>query len=137
GPLRFRGTPLLVEGLAPFRYQEIMAGAIVRVSLSVDQGISAEPTNIQTVPEGESATWVRFSLAAATPAGAYRGEVRLDESAYPISVDLEGKPQLHLSPKGVTLTAASASTVVMEMTAMNGGNLAFEIPDTGTFGMFA
>ena len=138
GPLRFRGTPVLVEGLAPFRYQDIMAGATVGVSLSPDVYKSGEPTNIQTVPAGESATWVRFSLALTTPAGTYSGEVKLDDSAYTIVVDVEGKPQLHLSPKRLTLSSARAgSTVAVEMTATNSGNAVFEIPDVGTFGLFA
>jgi hypothetical protein len=138
GPLRFRGTPLLVEGLTPFRYQDIMAGAAVGVSLSKDSYKIGEPTNIQTVPAGETATWVRFSLALDTPAGTYAGEVKLADSAYTIIVDVESKPQLHLSPKGVTLNSARAgSTVGLELTATNSGNAAFEIPDVGTFGLFA
>lgn len=136
-PLRFRGTPVLVEGLAPFRYQDIMAGATVNVSLSKDAYKNGEPNNIQTVPAGEAATWVRFSLPLTTPPGVYPGQVKLADSAYTIIVDLESKPQLHLSPKRVTLSLARAgSTIVVELTATNSGNALFEIPDVGTFGLF-
>jgi hypothetical protein len=136
-PLRFRGAPLLVEGLTPFRYQEILAGASVDVRLSTDAYKSGEATNIQTVPAGDSATWVRFSLDLSTPAGSYPGEVKLADSAYPIVVDVEAKPTLYLSPKSVTLPSRAGSTVTVEMTAANGGNAPVEIPGTGMFGLFA
>ena len=136
-PLHFRGTPTLVEGLAPFRYHDIMAGATVGVSLSTEAHHNRQPTNIQTVPAGETATWIRFSLALTTPAGCYSGHVKLAGSTYPIIVDIEGKPQLHLSPRRVSLTAArAAATVAVEITATNSGNAPFEIPETGTFGLF-
>ncbi len=135
-PLRFRGTPLLVEGLTPFRYADIMHGASVTVMLGGDGYQNSPPTNIQTVPAGETATWVRFSLSLTTPAGTYPGEVRLADATYPIVVDLEGKAALHLSPRNLTLTSRAGANITVDLTAANTGNAPGLIPETGRFGLF-
>jgi hypothetical protein len=135
-PLRFRGTPLLVEGLAPFRYQDVLASNALRVSLASEAARGAAVTNVQTVPAGDTATLVRFSLPSATPAGSYSGEVSLADASYPIVAEVEGRPQLYLSPGRLTLTASRSSTVAVEMTATNGGNVAVEIAPFAAFGLF-
>jgi len=41
-PLRFHGTPQLVEGLAPFRYADVLAGAAVQVTLPGESTVMIE-----------------------------------------------------------------------------------------------
>jgi len=135
-PLRFHGTPQLVEGLAPFRYADVLGGAAIQVNLPGRESTAPMATNIQTVPAGESFMFVRFDLPAATPAGTYKGEVSLGEARYPIEVEVEGRSQLHLSPRRLSLNAAPASSILVEMTAANGGNVDADIPSVSAFGLF-
>src|SRR5438477_12457395 len=93
-PLRFHGTPQLVEGLVPFRYADVLNGAAVQVSVPLQESAAA-PGNVQTVPAGDSFMLVRFELPQGTPAGTYQGEVSLREDRYPIAVEVEGRAQLH------------------------------------------
>jgi hypothetical protein len=135
-PLRFHGTPQLIEGLAPFRYADVLGGAAVQVTLPGKESNAPLATNIQTVPAGENFIFVRFDLPSATPAGNYPGEVSLGEARYPIEVEVEGRSQLHLSPRRLSLNAAPASSIVLEMTAANGGNADADIPQVSAFGLF-
>jgi hypothetical protein len=135
-PLRFHGSPQLVEGLAPFRYADVLGGTAVQVTLPGKQSTTPLPTNIQTEPAGEGFMFVRFDLPSATPAGIFQGEVSLGEARYPIEVEVEGRSQLHLSPRRLSLTAAPASSILLEMTAANGGNADADIPSVSAFGLF-
>jgi hypothetical protein len=135
-PLRFRGTPLLVEGLAPFPHQKVVAGTAVSVVLASQKTAALGVSSIQTMPAGDAATWIRFSLPPATLAGSYSGEVSFGHSAYPIMVEVEGKSQLHLSPPRLNLSAAPGSSIAVEMTVANGGNVAVEVPSVSGFGLF-
>ena len=135
-PLRFHGTPQLVEGLAPFRYADVLAGAAVQVTLPGKESSAPLVTNIQTEAAGESFMFVRFDLPPTTPAGTYKGEVSLGEARYPIEAEVEGWSQLHLSPRRLSLNASPASSIVVEMTAANGGNADADIPPVGAFGLF-
>jgi hypothetical protein len=135
-PLRFHGTPQLVEGLAPFRYAEVLGGGTVQVNLPAKESKAPLATNIQTEAAGESFMFVRFDLPPTTQPGTYSGEVSLGEARYPIEVEVEGRPQLHLSPRRLSLNAAPASSVTVEMTAANGGNADADIPSVGAFGLF-
>ena len=135
-PLRFHGTPQLVQGLAPFRYADVLGGAAVQVTLPGKESGAPLVTNIQTEAAGESFMFVRFDLPATTPAGTYKGEVSLDETRYPIEVEVEGRSQLHFSPRRLSLIAAPGSSIVVEMTVANGGNADADIPPVGAFGLF-
>ena len=48
-PLRFHGTPQLVEGLAPFQYADVLGGAVVQVTLPGKASTAPLPTNIQAL----------------------------------------------------------------------------------------
>ena len=135
-PLSFRGTPILIEGLVPFGYRYILDGAAVRVSLTGPGKNGPEALNVQTVPSGQSATWVRFAVPDDTPAGSYTGELFAGESHFPIMVEIEARLHLDVSPSRLSFVASPGSQITVRMTAINGGNVPVQIEEAGGFGLF-
>jgi len=132
----FRGAPILVEGLVPLAYQKVLEGAVVRVALTGPDKNGPDVLNVQTVPSGQSATLVRFSVPEDTTAGGYTGEIRIGETAFPVSVEIEARPHLQMSPSRFTFMAAPGAQITTAMTALNSGNVPVQISEAGGFGLF-
>jgi hypothetical protein len=135
-PIGFRGTPILIEGLVPIPYQIILGGALVRVTLKGSSDKGTEALNVQTVPSGQSATLVRFSVAENTPSGTYGGDLYAGDAHFPITAEVEARQQVQISPTRLSLSGLPGSQLTIELTAVNSGNTGAEIAEAGGFGLF-
>ncbi len=135
-PLQFRGSPILIEGLVPYGYQSILGGALVRVALKGAPDKGPEALNVQTVPAGQSATLVRFSVAENTPSGTYGGDLYAGDAHFPITAEIESRQHLQLTPSRLSLSGSPGTQLTVEMTAVNSGNVPADIGEAGAFGLF-
>jgi hypothetical protein len=132
--LHFRGSPRLVEGLAPVPPLEVAA---VPVSINLDlPRQKPEPLVVQTAPAGATASRLRFSLPEETPPGTYRGTLQFGGQRYPAVVEVEPHPHLLISPSQLSLQAAPGEEVEIALTIVNDGNVEYEVPRAHGFGLF-
>jgi hypothetical protein len=134
--LHFRGSPSLIEGLAPVRYESILAGTSIHLSVAGRGEKGSEALDVQTVPSGQTATLVRFSLPEDTPGGSYSGTLTAGDSEFSISIEVEQRQRLRITPNRLTLSGAPGSQITVNLTAQNSGNVTIEIPQAGGFGLF-
>lgn len=132
--LLFRGTPRLVEGLAP-----IPLGLVGDRPVSIDLDLprqKPEARVVQIVPAGAIALRLRFSLPEETPPGSYRGKMQLGDQLYTTVVEVEPHPHLLISPSQLSLQAAPGEEVEIALTVANDGNVEYEMPRAHGFGLF-
>ena len=142
-PLRFRGSPRIVEGLAPLTPQQALTASL-SLDLKLPRAVQqAAPLTVQTVPVGSAATRLRFSLPESTPPGTYEGTVRIGGESYPISVEVVPHPYLAIFPRQLMLEVASphggasqGSEATVDLTLVNSGNVPCEIGKAHAFGLF-
>jgi hypothetical protein len=134
--LRFRGSPELVEALAPAGLHG--RGAAV-LALEVGRKARTEarlPLDLQTEPAGESATWLRFGLPETTPPGSYKGTIQVGDEKFPMVVEVEPSPNLVASPSQFAVQAAPGEEVGVDISIVNAGNVPCEIGRAHAFGLF-
>lgn len=126
--LRFRGTPKLLEGLAPLPFEEAVSSGfpLLNVKLS-NLGGEPEALTLQASRAGESVTRLKLAVPDYTPPGTYEGSVTLGATQYPALVEVEANPRLIISPGRLRLSAAPGAEISTELTVTNAGNVPFEI----------
>ena len=132
--LRFRGSPRAIEALIPVGIHEA-----AQRRLAVDLEVEAErkpSIAVHPIPVGTSATRLRLVLPESTPPGTYKGTVHVGDSRYPIEAQVEAYPHLRLSPPRLSLEAAAGSEVEVDLTLVNGGNVACEVGRAYALGLF-
>ena len=135
-PLRFRGSPRIVEGLAPLTTRQALTASL-SLDLKLPQAVQqAAPLTLQTAPVGSSATQLRFSLPELTPPGTYEGTVQIGGESYPIIVEVEPHPYLIISPRQLLLQVVAGTEAMVELTLVNSGNVPCEITKAHVFGLF-
>jgi hypothetical protein len=135
-PIRFHGSPRVVEGLVPFA-----PGPAVTATLSLDlkrarAARPATPLALEATPIGSSAMRLQFSLPESTPPGTYDGSVQIGGDSYPITVEVEPRPYLVISPRQLVLQVAPGAEASVDLTLINTGNVACEINKVHAFGLF-
>lgn len=135
-PIRFRGSPRIVEGLAPLTPQQALSVSLL-LDLKLPRTVQPTvPLTLQTDPVGSSATRLRFSLPESTPPGTYEGTVQIGGESYPIRVEVEPHPYLVISPRQLLLQVASGQEAIVDLTLVNSGNVPCEIRKAHVFGLF-
>lgn len=135
-PIRFHGSPRLVEGLTSLTLQQAHTA-----SVSLDLNLPpmdkrVEPSSLQTVPIGSSGTRLRFSLPESTPPGTYEGSIQLGRESYSIMVELEPFPYLVMAPRQLSLQVPPGSEAIVDLTVLNSGNVPCQIARAYAFGLF-
>jgi hypothetical protein len=133
--LRFRGAPLGLETLAPPALLE--SGPAGGVTLKLPGEVARlAPAPLQIAPVGSSAAYLRFSLPETTPPGSYSGTAEVGGVEFPVVAEVEAHLSLRIAPTMLTVAAAPGATVDAHVTALNDGNVAFEIRSAYAFGLF-
>ena len=135
-PIRFHGSPRVVEGLVPFA-----PGPALTATLSLDlkrarAARQVTPLALEATPIGSSAMRLQFSLPESTPPGTYEGSVQIGDESYPITVEVEPRPYLVISPRQLFLQVAPGAEASVDLTLVNTGNVACEITKVHAFGLF-
>lgn len=134
-PIRFRGTPRSLEGLATLAQYQVH-GATLALNLSQRATQPALPLALQTEPIGSAATRLRFVLPESTPPGTYEGTVEIDGANYPVVVEVEPHPYLVVSPRQLVVQVEAGKETSVEVTLVNSGNVPCEIDKVYAFGLF-
>lgn len=134
-PIRLRGSPRIVEGLAPFPPQEMLTASLT-FDLKVPQAGKQAAFTLETDPVGASATRLKFSLPESTPPGTYEGTAQIGGESYPIKVEVEPYPYLVISPRQLLLQIRPGADTTVDLTLVNSGNVPCEITKTHAFGIF-
>ena len=135
-PIRFRGSPRAVEGLVPIALEPSFTASL---SLDLKQARSAQhaiPLALEATPIGSSAMRLQFTLPESTPPGTYNGNVNIGGKSHPITVEVEPRPYLEISPRQLSLQVSPGTEVDIDFTLVNSGNTACEIPKVHAFGLF-
>ncbi len=105
--------------------------AVVPISISV----GGEATIYRGVvrPVGKDASEIRLRLPSDTPPGIYSGEGTIAGEPRGIMLQVERVMKLRVQPKRTMVTAAASSSVEFALTVVNGGNVAFEVPESDVF----
>jgi len=134
--LRFRGAPDDIEGLAPKSFQQTVS-AEVAFDLKLPSSVAQEGAiNWQAEAAGATATWLRFALPDNTPPGSYEGAVRLGTERFEIIVEVDPQPSVLLSPRHLSLQTAPGAEISADLTVVNTGNVAVDLPRAHIFGLF-
>ncbi len=138
-PLRFRGSPRIVQGLAPLNPdQALNAELSLDLKLPQEHRVTRQTPEhpLQSVPLSSFASRLRFSLPESTPPGTYEGSVQIGGETYPVVVEVEPHPQLFISPRQLILQATPGQEVTVNLTLGNSGNVTCEIRKAYAFGLF-
>lgn len=137
GPLQFRGPPGLLEGLLQLPHHDASAD-ISALEVKIPGAVSLSThLQLQTVPAGTSASWIRFALPESVPPGHYEGSIRLGSDLRPISVEVEPRHHLLLAPRRVAmLVHAGKEQATNRFFVLNQGNVDCEIPADDSFAVF-
>jgi hypothetical protein len=134
--IRFRGSPNYLQALAPLVFQDVVATGLPRLDLHQPQSeTKAEPLNLQAEGAGQFATWLRFSMPEATPPGTYEGTVLIGADQYPSVIDVEARSLIIISPAHLLLQGAPGDELNANLSVINSGNVAVEIPKLQKIGL--
>jgi hypothetical protein len=134
-PLRFRGTPRALEALAPIAIEAPAAGNVVFASEGRRRGAAIAPVPLHAEAAGTNATWLRFDLPDTTPPGTYKGGVELGGDRYPVTIEVEGLPDLDVTPSRLSIAVAPGGRETVELTIVNNGNVPVEIERVYAFNL--
>ncbi len=138
-PLRFRGSPRIVQGVAPLTSDQALNAALsLDLKLPQAHRVTRETPEhpLQTVPLSSFASRLRFSLPESTPPGAYEGSVQIGNETYPVVVEVEPHPQLFISPRQLIIQAVPGQEITMNLSLGNSGNMPCDIRKGYAFGLF-
>jgi hypothetical protein len=138
--LRFHGAPTALEALVPQALlgdgDRISAGDRIGATLELGPEAVAEGLELQSAPAGAGALWLQLSLPETTPPGTYEGTVTVGTTSYAITADVAAETNVLLAPGFVRLSAAPGARPRVTFTVANTGNVPYEIPRKGAFGLF-
>jgi hypothetical protein len=133
-PIRFRGSPRNIEGLAYLTPQQTLAASLwidLDLPETERQGLA-----LQTETLSASVAKLRFSLPESVPPGVYQGKVQIEAESRPITVEVDPHPFLTISPSQLSLQVTPDSQVPVVLTLLNTGNVPCEITKVYAFGIF-
>jgi hypothetical protein len=84
-------------------------------------------------PVGPGSSEVRLKLPRDTPAGEYRGEVKLGETTHAIVVQVAPNVRTRVNPKHLALSAEPGGRAEFDLIVSNDGNVAVDIAKSTTF----
>ena len=93
------------------------------------------PLSVQAVPAGPTATRVLLTLSAATPPGSYSGSVQLEQTRYPVTLDVQPYTNLLVTPPYLKLRATAGAELDVTLTLVNAGNVDFEVARVYAFNL--
>jgi hypothetical protein len=126
--IQFRGAPTDLEGLVPRAFQDVVASGAPLLYLSLSKSRPyAEPVIVQAESAGQTATLLRVSLPE-TPPGKYDGICQIGKERFTTSIEVEAETLLIASPTHLRLRGAPGERVSAEITIINSGNVAVDIP---------
>jgi len=126
--IQFRGSPSDLEGLVPIAFQDVVSSGAPLLYLNLPKSRRyAEPLTIQAESAGQAATLLRISLPE-TPPGKYEAICQIGKERYETLIEVQAEALLVVSPTHLTLQAAAGSEVSAEITIVNSGNIAVDIP---------
>jgi len=126
--IQFRGSPTDLEGLVPLAFQDVVSSGVPLLYLSQSKTqLQSEPLTMQAEKVGETATLLRVALPPIAP-GKYEAISQIGKERYETLIEVEAEALLMASPTHLTLQAAAGSKVSAEITIINSGNIAVDIP---------
>lgn len=126
-PIRFRGAPDAVEGLARLAPSAPGAATLALETPGRRAQGRIEPVELQTEPAGPAATWLRFALPPTTAPGSYEGTVQIGEERIPVTVEVQPQPELDVAPSAIALRAEPGGEATVDLVLANRGNVPVEL----------
>lgn len=93
---------------------------VVEVSTASDSGISR----------------IHLRLPRTTPPGTYRGRMETEEQSRSLVIEVEPRKRVSILPKRTSISAAAGAMAELRLCLVNLGNVPFDIPKAGGFGLF-
>jgi hypothetical protein len=136
-PLQFRGPPGSLEGLLQVSQHEAVVG-VTSLEVKIPGAVSlSSHAQLQTVPAGGSASWLRFALPESVPPGRYDGSLRFAGDLRPIVVEVEPRHHVLLAPRRISVMAhPGKEDIETRFFVLNQGNVDCDIPAEDTFAVF-
>ncbi len=131
GPMRLRGTPRRLEGVLSLPADA--DGVEVEV-----EGLAVESVTVRPLgdPDPSGRAWLRLALPPSTRPGEYRGTVRAGRRKEEITLHVEPRMRLRLSPRGLVLGGRAGERVAATVLAANLGNADCVIREVNAVGLF-
>lgn len=132
-PLRFRGMPTLISATV-----DVKTFAEADQTCHVDlPGVLSQPLSVRPVFRRDlNTSQLRFRLPRFTPPGSYPGTVEVGGRQLPISVEVEARSELRLTPHSLLVKTKSAGKVSADLALQNLGNLPFLVESKHTFCLY-
>lgn len=125
-PVLFRGTGRALSAALPESWAN--ANELPRLELDAPQ---AQRVQAQVVMlRGTGGLGLRVKLPPTTPAGTYKGAMRLGKDKRPIVIEVPANARLTLLPNEIALAATTGQEVRASVIAVNRGNVEIELPQS-------
>lgn len=79
---------------------------------------------------------VKIRLPEATPPGNYKGTIKSGEQEFPVSIRVNEKMRLQISPVTLHISGKPAEKVQVQLLLTNKGNVPIEIPERDAIGIY-
>jgi len=133
-PIRFTGRPGRLNAALPV---PVNAAAAPELQIAIDVPGGAEPTVGYATRPGSSVLGLRLILPDSTPAGTYKGTVRLGEDEHPVVVEIGEQRRVVLTPARIELrVSAPGRAAESDLHVLNAGNAPLDLAAKQAFGLF-
>jgi hypothetical protein len=132
-PIRFTGRAGRLDAPLPV---PISAGDAPELAVDLDVP-DAVPALGYAARPGTTALGLRLVLPDSTPAGTYKGVLRIGEARHAMIVEIQERTRLVITPSRIALqVAAPGREASAALHVLNAGNATVELPAKQAFGLF-
>ncbi|HEY4263986.1 MAG TPA: hypothetical protein VGM72_01605 [Micropepsaceae bacterium] len=133
-PLSFRGTPRSLSLSNPALAGHECGELVLPEELAAhsESAVIKLPVHSRR-SDGPS---LKLRLDRGAPAGKYQAQLRLAGKSVPVTLDIAPAPRLSVFPLSADFTGKAGSDCELEMTLVNKGNVAIELPERSIAGIF-
>ncbi|HXJ03436.1 MAG TPA: hypothetical protein VNH44_19605 [Micropepsaceae bacterium] len=133
-PLSFRGTPRRLSLSNP----ELAGHECGEIVLPEELAAHGE-SSVIALPVRNSrlnGPSLKLRLDHATPAGKYQAQLRLSGKSVPVTLEIAPAPRLSVFPESANFAGKAGGESELDMTVVNKGNVAIELPERSIVGLF-
>lgn len=134
--VRFRGPPHRLLMVSAFALEAAPTALEPGTELARAVGALARAPRLKGAARDGDLAGVRIKLDRATPPGTYEATLDTAAGRYPVQIEVEPSPWIRATPAEIVFDAPAGGEAHATVTLANRGNVAVEVPETITLGVY-